>query len=99
MLFGLTNAPMTFQAYINKALNGLVNSICIMYLDDILIYSDSKENHKYHIHKVFTRLWHFGLYTNIKKREFFVSEVDFLGFIISKDSICIDFTRVESITN
>lgn len=41
MLFGLTNALATFQAYINKALSSLVNSICVVYFNNILIYSDS----------------------------------------------------------
>jgi hypothetical protein len=47
--FRLTNAPATFQAYINRALSGLVDSICVVYLDDILIYSSSREEHLRHV--------------------------------------------------
>ena len=46
---GLTNAPATFQAYINKALHGLVDNFCIVYLDDILIFSKTKEEHNQHL--------------------------------------------------
>ena len=46
MPFGLTNAPATFQAYISQALSGLVDVICVIYLDDILIYSEEKERHR-----------------------------------------------------
>ena len=46
MPFGLTNSPATFQAYINKALSGLVDVICVVYLDDILIYSENLEDHR-----------------------------------------------------
>ena len=46
MPFGLANAPATFQAYINCALVGLVDVICIVYLDDILIYSDDERAHR-----------------------------------------------------
>ena len=42
---GLINAPATFQAYINKALYGLVNDFCIIYLDNILVFSKTKEEH------------------------------------------------------
>ena len=42
---GLMNIPTTFQAYINKALHGLVNNFCIIYLDDILVFSKTKEEH------------------------------------------------------
>jgi len=52
MPFGLTNAPATFQAYIYKALGHLVNSICIVYLDDILIYSRDKTEHEKHVKMV-----------------------------------------------
>jgi hypothetical protein len=49
MPFGLTNAPATFQAYVNEALTGLLNIICITFLDNICIYSDSIEKHKEHV--------------------------------------------------
>ena len=82
MLIGLTNALAIFQAYINKALSGLVDSICIVYLNDILIYSDSQESHLRYVRKVLARLRRFSLYANPKKCSFFASEVDFLGFIV-----------------
>jgi len=49
---GLTNAPATFQAYINKALQGLVDDFCIVYLDDILIFSKTKEEHDQHLQRL-----------------------------------------------
>ena len=52
MLFRLINAPAMFQAYINKALSGLVDTYSMVYLDDFLIYSSSKEEHMHHICKV-----------------------------------------------
>ena len=56
MLFSLTNTPAMFQAYIHKALSHLIDSICIMYLNDILIYSKDKKEHKKHIKIVLQRL-------------------------------------------
>jgi hypothetical protein len=99
MPIGLTNAPATFQAYINRALSSLVDSICVVYLDDILIYSDSRESHLRHVREVLVRLCRFGLYANPKKCSFFASEMDFLGFIIGQDGIRIDPKRVETIAN
>ena len=53
---GLTNAPATFQAYINKALYGLVNDFCIIYLDDILVFSKTKEEYNKHLQQVCEQL-------------------------------------------
>ena len=52
MPFGLTNAPATFQTYINKLLTGLMDKFCVVYLDDILIYSDSQPEHLDHVKQV-----------------------------------------------
>ena len=52
MLFRLTNTPATFQAYINCALSNLLDICCIIYLDDILIFSNSKEEHVHYIQEV-----------------------------------------------
>ena len=56
MPFGLTNAPATFQAYINEALKPLIDHICIVYLDDILIFGDDVEKHAEDVRKVLDRL-------------------------------------------
>ena len=54
--FRLTNAPTTFQAYINRALRGLVNDFCVVYLDDILVFSKSIEEHQQHLELIIERL-------------------------------------------
>ena len=87
MPFGLTNAPATFQAFINQAIRGLVNSCYIVYLNDILIFSRIKEEHKQHLQQVCQRLRESKLYANPKKYEFYQEQMEFLGFIINKDGI------------
>lgn len=97
MPFGLANAPATFQSYINKALAEYVDVICIVYMDDILIYSDDRETHVRDVCAVLARLKAFDLYCNLKKCKFFVNEVDFLGFIVGTQGIRMDPARVETI--
>ncbi len=53
MLFGLTNAPASFQAYINNTLQGLIDDFCIVYLDNILIFSKSEEEYTKHLKQVY----------------------------------------------
>jgi hypothetical protein len=98
MPFGLTNAPATFQAYINRALRGLVDDFCVVYLDDILIFSKTEEEHHQHLELVVERLRNAELYANPKKCEFFKTEVEFLGFIIGSKGIQMDPARIETIT-
>jgi predicted O-methyltransferase YrrM len=64
MPFGLTNAPATFQAYINRALAGLVDVCCVVYLDNILVYSDTREEHVRDLRAVLERLRKFALYAS-----------------------------------
>jgi hypothetical protein len=97
MPFGLTNAPATFQAYIHRVLGGLVDVCCIVYLDDILIYSENEEDHFERLELVLERLRNAGLVANEKKCEFFVDEVEYLGFRIGANGIRMDPARVESI--
>ena len=68
---GLTNAPATFQAYINQALRGLVDDFCIVYLDDILVFSRTKEEHAEHLQSVCERLRAAELYAKPLKCHFF----------------------------
>ncbi len=97
MPFGLANAPATFQAYINRALVGLVDVTCVVYLDDILIYSAEPADHWRHVKQVLERLRQFQLYANLKKCQFRTERVEFLGFIVSTDSVSMDQERVATI--
>ena len=76
------NALVTFQAYINKALAGLVDVTCIIYLDDILIYSEDPAAHHWHVVEVLERLRKHGLYAKLSKCKFSVDVVEFLGFVL-----------------
>jgi hypothetical protein len=69
MLFSLTNAPAQFQAYMNEALAGLVNITYIIYLDDVLIFSDTKKEHVEHVKEVLERLRKAKLYVKLLKYE------------------------------
>ncbi|KAI7299779.1 hypothetical protein KC315_g17470, partial [Hortaea werneckii] len=97
MPFGLTNAPATFQSYINRALAGLVDTCCVVYLDDILVYSDSHENHVRDLREVLARLRKFSLFANLKKCSFFTKEVEFLGYVVSTAGVSMDSRRVAAI--
>jgi Reverse transcriptase (RNA-dependent DNA polymerase) len=94
---GLTNSPATFQAYINKALQGLVDDFCIVYLDDILIFSKTKEEHDIHLQRVCKRLREAELYAKPSKCQFYQKEIEFLGFIIETQGIRMDPKRVQTI--
>lgn len=97
MPFGLTNAPATFQAYINETLAGLLDTICVAYMDDIIIYSDSQEEHPRHVKEVLEKLRKAALYVKLSKCEFSVTEVTFLGFRISTAGISMEKSRVTAI--
>jgi hypothetical protein len=97
MPMGLTNAPATFQSYINRALRGYVDDFCVVYLDDILIFSRTPEEHQHHLELVLERLRQAELYANVKKCSFFRDELEFLGFIINQDGVKMDPSRVEAI--
>ena len=74
---GLTNAPATFQAYINKALRGLIDDFCIVYLDDILIFSKTKEEHDQHLQQICERLRDAELYAKLSKCQFYQRRLSF----------------------
>ena len=97
MPFGLTNAPAAFQAYINHALRGLVDDFCIVYLDDILVFSRSEEEHTKHLHQVCERLRDAELYAKLSKCQFYHKEMEFLGFIVGSEGVQMDPARIKTI--
>ena len=98
MPFGLTNAPATFQGYINKILAEKLDVFVIVYLDDILIYTeDENEGHVQAVRWVFNQLQKFSLYANLKKCQFYQEEVRFLGYIVSLQGICIEDEKIKAV--
>ena len=97
MPFGLTNAPATFQSYIHRALRGLIDVTCIVYLDDILIFSQDLESHQRAVREVLARLRKWALYAKRSKCHFHVSEVEFLGYIVGNRGVRMDASRVATV--
>ncbi|EIE91434.1 hypothetical protein G6F46_012399 [Rhizopus delemar] len=99
MPFGLTNAPASFQGLINDTLREFLDLFVVVYLDDILIYSENLTDHYNHVNLVLEKLRGAGLYAKAEKCEFDVTEVEFLGFKISPKGIFMDQSKVSAITN
>jgi RNase H-like domain found in reverse transcriptase/Reverse transcriptase (RNA-dependent DNA polymerase)/Integrase zinc binding domain/Chromo (CHRromatin Organisation MOdifier) domain/Retroviral aspartyl protease/Integrase core domain len=97
MPFGLMNAPGTFQAFVNDVLRDYLDDFVVVYLDDILIFSDSPEEHDDHVRKVLQRLQDANLSLKLEKCEFDKTEVHFLGFVISIHGISMDPAKVAAI--
>lgn len=99
MPFGMTNAPATFQAYINKTLHPWLDVFCTAYIDDVLIYSNTLEEHRQHVKTVLQALREAGLQCDIRKCQFDKQEVKYLGMIIATAGVRIDPAKVEAITS
>jgi len=82
MSFKFINTSATFQIYINRTLAKLINFICVVYLNDIFIYSQSEKEYKHYVCKILEWLQHYKLYTNLKKCVFSINTVKFLEFIV-----------------
>lgn len=99
MPMGLTNAPATHQARLEEALGDYIGSICAVYLDDIVVFSDTLTEHESHLRLVLQRLKDKNLYCGIKKSRLFRRHVKFLGHEISERGIKPDTGKVERIRN
>ena len=97
MPFGLTNAPAAFQHFMNDIFADLLDICTVIYLDDILIYSDSMSDHIPHVWEALQRLRDNGLYTSAEKCEFHSTSVEYLGFILSPDGLTMDPTKIQVI--
>jgi hypothetical protein len=97
MPFGLTNAPAQFQGLIAHTLAGLVDITCVVYLDDILIFSDNEEDHREHVREILKRLREAKLFINAKKCEWHTRTTEYLGFVVSPEGLTINPERLETI--
>ncbi|KAH0604053.1 uncharacterized protein H6S33_007084 [Morchella sextelata] len=98
MPFGLTNAPASFQVMVNTIFKDLLDQGVVVYLDDILIYSKTREEHTTLVRKVLERLQQNHLYGNLEKTEWYEQEVEFLGFVLSGKGNQVSPKKVKAIT-
>jgi hypothetical protein len=97
MPFKLTNAPVIFQAYINKILKGLLNITCIVYLNNIYIYNDSIEEYAKYVREILDRLKKIRLYVKLFKCEFNKKKIIFLKYVIGVHEIRINNVKIKII--
>ncbi len=99
MPFGLANSLSTFQSFINDVFRDMLNRFVIVYIDDILIYSKTLEEHIHQVRSVLRRLIKHQLYAKLEKCEFHTTSVAFLGYIISPEGIVMDDNKVNAVIN
>lgn len=99
MPFGLCNAPGTFQNYINESLHDFLDLWATAYLDDVLIFSKTLDEHREHVRKVVSGLLDRNLFIYIHKCEFHRAEVKYLGLLVGSDGFRMDPNKVETLLN
>ncbi|GJY81028.1 putative reverse transcriptase domain-containing protein [Tanacetum coccineum] len=94
---GLTNAPAVFMDLINRVCKPYLEKFMIVFIDDILIYSKSKQEHEEHLKFILELLTKEELYAKFSKCEFWILKVQFLGHVIDSQGIHVDPAKIESI--
>ncbi|GJS66948.1 putative reverse transcriptase domain-containing protein [Tanacetum coccineum] len=97
MPFGLTNAPAVFMDLMNRVYKPYLDKFVIVFIDDIMVYSRNKQEHKEHLKLILELLKKEELYAKFSKCEFWIPKVQFLGHVIDSEGIHVDPAKIESI--
>src|SRR5467141_3512842 len=98
MPMGLTNAPATFQALMNHILSDMNDIFIVIYLDDILIFSNSLGDHQVHIRHILEWLREYNLHSKPEKCLFHTQKIKFLGFMVTPTAISMDTAKTDAIS-
>jgi hypothetical protein len=99
MSFGLTNAPAYFMNLMNKVFMEELEKFVVVFIDDILVYSKSVEEHEQHLRVVLGKLRAHKLYAKFSKCEFWLEKISFLGHILTAKGVEVDPGKVEIVSN
>ncbi|KAK8659636.1 hypothetical protein V6N13_029833 [Hibiscus sabdariffa] len=99
MPFGLTNAPTAFMDLMNRVFHEYPDQFVVVFIDDILVYSRTEEDHDRNLRLVLQTLLENQLYAKLSKCEFWIREVVFLGHVVSSEGMRVDPKKVEAIVN
>jgi hypothetical protein len=99
MSFGLTNTPAYFMYLMNKVFMEYLDKFVVVFIDDILIFSKTEEEQEKHLRLVLEKLRSNQLYAKFSKCEFWLTEVAFLGYVISARGVSVDPSKVKDVLN
>ncbi len=99
MPFGLANSPSVFQSYMNDIFRDMLDRRVLVYIDDILVFSDSLDEHNQHVRAVLNRLIQHQLYVKAEKCEFHQTKIAFLGYVISQEGVAMDDNKVRAVVD
>ena len=97
MPFGLTNAPATFMDLMHRVFQPYLDQFFVIFVDDILIYSQSDREHEDHLRVILQLLRYHQLYAKFSKCEFWLTKVRFLGHVVSTSGVLVDPKKVETV--
>ena len=99
MPFGLKSAPSTFQRLMNRVFLGLIGTRCFVYLDDVIIFGETLQEHHERLREIFERLRQFNLKIEPDKCEFFKTELNYLGHVVTSEGVKPDPQKVKAISD
>ena len=99
MSFGLTNAPAAFMDLMNRVFQPYLDRFVIFFINDILVYLGSLEEHSEHLRIVLQTLREWQLYAKLSKCQFWLNRVTFLGHVISVEEVSVDPQKIKAVAN